>query len=86
MNKVDTIKLIHSLLRIIEGAQNNDVEKVLKYSKPLFSDTDFSQAEKLIRERFAESPSIATLDKAIKVKPLEGDMQEFVDKNFWELI
>lgn len=85
MNSNNETYLTHSLLRIIEGTQNNDVEKVLKYSKPLFSNFDFTQIEKLIRERFSENPSVATFDKVIKVKPLESDIQEFVDKNFWEL-
>lgn len=86
MNNNDETQLIHSLLRIIEEAQNNNVEKVLKYSKTLFSNSNFTQIEKLIRERFVEKPSVATFDKVIKVKPLESDIQEFVDKNFWELI
>lgn len=30
--------------------------------------------------------SVKLLDEVIKIKPLDDDISEFVDKHFWELV
>lgn len=46
MSKLD------SILRIIDGARNNDIEMILRYSKNIVGNDEWETTEKCIREAF----------------------------------
>lgn len=65
---------LNSILRIIEGVRNNDVEMVLRYSKKNVGDGECETTEKSIREAFCDEHSVATMDKDAKIEELRDEL------------
>lgn len=61
----------NSILRMIEAVRNNDVEKFLKYVKPLLPDGEKEIGEKLIRESFSDYKVETTMDSIDEVQELK---------------
>lgn len=53
---------LSSILRIIEGTQNNDVDKVIRYAKRLITDEEDDVIEELIKEKFNPNAAQAVMD------------------------
>lgn len=51
-----------SILRIIEGVQNNDVDKVLRYALQIIPIEEHDIAEECIREKFNPNASRAVME------------------------
>lgn len=65
---------LNSILRIIDGTRNNDIEMILRYSKNIVGDDEWGATEKCIREVFCDECSEATMDKDAKIEELEDEL------------
>lgn len=68
MSKLD------SILRIIDGARNNDIEMILRYSKNIVGNDEWETTEKCIREAFSNENSETIMDKDAKIEELKDEL------------
>lgn len=65
---------LNSILRIIDGTRNNDIGMILRYSKNIVGDDEWTTTEKCIRETFCNERSEAIMDKDAKIEELEDEL------------
>ena len=63
---------LDSILRIIDGTRNNDIEMILRHSKNIIGDDEWETTEKRIGEFFCGEHSEAIMDKDGKIEELKN--------------